>query len=379
MRIARHRLEPWLIEYQNVRYNLAQSGVTDRTLRDVVDGESRSLDRLQDTVLRDNDPRGSLELRSAIASLYDGVKPHQVLVTTGSSEALFLYFHVRFERGANVVVPVPAFQSLYEVPRYLGYEVRTLPLEIHARFRPDLSRLASLVDDRTRAIVLNTPHNPTGMVFSAEELTTIAEIAERHGADLLADEHYRFLPYDTSDLLPSLYGRDAAVVATGSMIKCLGCVGLRVGWIVGSPGLLSACQTLKDYTTHTIPPLTDQVAQAALARRTPVVAMYRSWIGANLDEFRTFVAAHDDLIHWVEPQAGVVGFPHFVDTSTDSTLFARRLAERHGVFVMPGEVFERTGCFRVSFGVPPHDFRAAMERISSCIEARSWLPREVEA
>jgi len=375
MNIATHRLEPWLMRHQNVRYNLGQSGVADQTVGEILALAGESPEALGDVSLRDNDTLGSLELRQSVASLYGAVEPDQVLVTTGTSEALLLYFAVRYQPGANVVVPCPAFQSLYEVPRYLGYEVRFLPLRPADGFRPDLDRLSSLVDRHTTAIVVNTPHNPTGIVFDDAELRAITGLAERYGAEVLADEHYRFLPHEGVGLIPSVHGRSPAVVAIGSMIKCLGCVGLRVGWMIGPSELLSACRDFKDYTTHTLCGMSDFIARCVLQRWPELAAKYKGWMVANATELSRMVERHRDVLGFVAPKAGVVAFPGF-RVPLHGHSFAESLIEAHGVFVMPGEAFDMPEHFRVGLGLEPAAFAQAMAWTSSFIASRGWARAE---
>lgn len=371
MNIALHEMEPWLIRYQDAPFNLGESGVLDQTVGELLAAAGADPRALLALSLCNGDTRGSPELRQAISALYPGSDPDRVLVTTGTSEALFMYFHARFRPGANVVVPLPAFQTLYEVPRYLGYEVRLLPLRREDRFRPDLDRLASLVDDRTAAIVVNNPHNPTGVLYTRDELRGILELAERHGTEVLADEHYRFLPFGGEPPIASLYGESPRVIGVGSMIKCTGCVGLRVGWIVGPAPMLRALRDFKDYTTHTLCSLNDFVARAVLSSWRPIVDRYRGWIAANVARFGALVEARPDRLGWIAPEAGVVAFPSLAGEARATDGFARALVEETGVFVLPGEVFEVPGHFRIGFGLPPDTFATAMERLAGFLDRRA--------
>ncbi|MBJ6764367.1 aminotransferase class I/II-fold pyridoxal phosphate-dependent enzyme [Myxococcaceae bacterium JPH2] len=373
MEIALHEIEPWLIQYQFVRYNLAESGMVNQTVGQLLEATGGSPEELLRQSFDNADTRGSRALREAIAALYDGVEPDDVLVTTGTSEALFLYSHVRHRPGANVVVPTPAFQSLPEVPRYLGYEVRELPLKVEQGFRLDLGALERLVDANTRTVVMNNPQNPTGMRLTDAEISEVRRLASKVGAEVLADEHYRFVPLDDeAQLIPSLYTPDGGTVAIGSMIKCMGCVGLRVGWMIGPKSLLDACRDLKDYTTHTLCSMNDYVATQALRHWQPVMRLYRAWVKENVAAFTAFMARHADVLGWVPPQGGLVAFPYLRDASVASAHLSRRLVETREVFVLPGETFGRPGHFRVGFGLPPARFAEALARWSDFLSERAW-------
>ena len=304
-----------------------------------------------------------------IASFYDGVSPDSILVTNGTTEAILIYFHVRYQPGANVVVPVPAFHILHEVPSFLGYEVHYLQLRPKNNFRLDLEELSKLVDDNTKIIVLNSPHNPTGIVYSKEEIQVVFELAQKHNAEILSDEHYRFLPHISNiDILPSLYGRTPKVVALGSPGKCFGCIGLRIGWLIGSLEVVDACHNFKDYTTHTVCPINDFLAKYALLNCQEILTRYKAWISQNLLQFHDFVDQHSDLIGWVKPDVGTVAFPFFKDKSIKSDLFAQKLVEETGVLVLPGEAFDMPGFFRISLGVEPEEFSIALNAFSRVLK-----------
>lgn len=373
MAISLHLMEPWLIEHQLARYNLGESGVTNMTVSELLERCGASLAELGSLSLANADTRGGRPLREAIAGFYPGITPDQVLVTTGTSEAIFLYFAVRHRPGANVVVPVPAFQTLHEVPRYLGYEVRLPRLRRERQLRADLDELLGMIDDRTRVVVLNNPQNPTGIVWTPEEIRAVRAAAARHGAELLADEHYRFLPYtEEAELLPSLCDGSAGTAGVGSMIKCFGCVGLRIGWLIGDPALLAACRDFKDYTTHTVCAVNEHLATVALREWRRIVPAYRRWVRTNAEAFGTFVRDHAEHLDWVPAQAGAVAFPWLRDGSIDSARFCRALVEQTEVVLLPGETFEVPGHFRLGLGVSPDDFSEALRRLGAFLQRRGW-------
>lgn len=357
-------LEIWLSKYEQAPLNLGESGVTNQSVGDLIE-LLEDPDKLYQLSLANNDTYGSLGLRQEISKFYDGVDPESILVTAGTTEAILIYFHVRYTPGANVVVFVPAFHILPEVPEFLGYEVRKIPLRKENNFRPDLEEVANIVDERTKAIVLNTPHNPTGIVFSDREIQTIVSLAEKHGADVLADEHYRFITYrDTPSILPSLYGSSPNVVALGSPGKCFGCIGLRTGWLIGSKEIVRACHDFKDYTTHTVCSLNDLLTRTVLINWQKILPKYQTWVTTNVVQFREFVDRNSDRVGWVEPEAGTVILPFLKDKTLHSEAFFRELVEKTGVLVLPGEAFDLPGYFRVALGVEPEFFQIALEKFS---------------
>ena len=212
----------------NVRCNLAESGVSDLTLKELLtlcDMDPKELEAIK---LEDGDTRGSEALRREISKLYPGRGPEEVLVTTGTSEALFILFNLLLDPGDTCIVTFPAFQGLYETARALGSRIRFWELEFEKEYLPDLSQLDDLFDERTRLVVVNTPHNPTGKIIPIEKLKEVHRICRERGGHLLMDEHYRFLPLDgSSEILPSAVTLGKDVIGTGSIVKCFGLMGYR--------------------------------------------------------------------------------------------------------------------------------------------------------
>lgn len=361
MKIEPSLLETWLLQYKNAPYNLGASYVKNMLVEELISLTGCSIEEIYQLSLGDNDSYGSLGLRKAISSLYNDVEPDSILVTAGTTEAILIYFHVRYQPGANIVVTVPGFHILYEVPKFLGYEVRYLHLRPENNFRLDLDELSKLVDDKTQTIVLNIPHNPTGVVYSQAEIQTVCELAQKHNAEILSDEHYRFIPHTGDiDIIPSLYGRTPNIVALGSPGKCFGCVGLRIGWLIGSKEVIDASHTFKDYTTYTVCSINDFLATSALLNREQILAKPKAWIARNVLQLQTFIDQHSEMLGWLKPDAGTVAFPFFQDKSIKSDLFAQKLVEETGVLVLPGEAFDMPSFFRISLGVNPEEFNTAL-------------------
>ncbi|HLL53918.1 MAG TPA: aminotransferase class I/II-fold pyridoxal phosphate-dependent enzyme [Myxococcaceae bacterium] len=373
MEISLHRIEPWLIKHQYARFNLAESGMVNQTVGQLMDAVGLTDAEMRAVSLANSDTHGMPALREAVAALYPGVSPDEILITTGTSEALLLYYHVRSRPGARAVVPIPAFQSLDELPRYLGYEVTPFRLERAIGFRPDVEALERAIDERTVTVVLNSPQNPTGIVFTPDEVRRTVARARAVGAEVLADEHYRFVPFGEHDeLLPSIVSPNDGIVGVGSMIKCFGCVGLRIGWLIGPKALVEACRDLKDYTTHTVCGMNELLAARVLTNFRPLGRQYRGWVRQNVAEFSRFADRHASLLGWVRPEGGLVCFPWLRDAGLDSQRFAQRLVEQTEVFVLPGDTFGYPGHFRLGFGLEPKDFAAALDRWDGFLTGRRW-------
>lgn len=352
-------MEDWLAARKDTSiYNLGESGMPDLTVGECLARCGLDTGALRDIVLRDEDTRGSARLRHAIATTYNlPVTDEMITVTTGTSEALYLIFALMLEHGGNVVAPFPAFQALYEVPRALGAEARLYRLNEENGFRPDPDEITRLIDDDTAVVVINTPHNPSGVFIPRETADTVAETAQRHGAVVLADEHYRFLPMEGDAPVQSLADPDRNIVATGSITKCFGTIGLRMGWVVAQPALIRRIRDFRDYLTHTLSPLSDFLACSLLEHAPAFIAPARETIAANRN---ILVGAASEIpgLSLIPPEGGIVAFPRYT-FGVDTESFARGLIEQHGVFVLPGNAFETPAHFRINLGRQPDEFANA--------------------
>lgn len=365
MNFRRFIMEDWLASYKDsCPYNLGESGMPNITVGELLAQCGESPDSLRGIILKDNDTRGTERLRAAVAATYHGgVSADTVTVTTGTSEALFILFDLCLEKRTSVVVPFPSFQALYEVPRALGAQVRFYPLEHENGYIPDPDMVVHLIDDSTGAVVINSPHNPSGALMPADSAEMIIRKAEEHGALVIADEHYRYLPIDDDRPLPSLADPGGCVVATGSITKCFGVIGLRMGWIVAPEELISRVRDFRDYLTHSLSPVSDYLGALMLEHAQLFLTEAVSRLRLNRSHLEKVISGIPGL-SCILPRGGVVAFPRY-RWSLPSETFARGLIDQYGVFVLPGSSFEVENHFRINLGLQPHSFREALALISA--------------
>ncbi|MEK6776869.1 MAG: aminotransferase class I/II-fold pyridoxal phosphate-dependent enzyme [bacterium] len=364
MRPRHFFMERWLMANRSrVRFNLAESGVSDLTLKELVSICDIDIKELMSIRLEDEDTRGSEDLREEISRLYPGRSAEEVMVTTGTSEALFILFHLLLDPGDTCIVTFPAFQGLYETARSLSCRIRFWELRSDEGFEPDLDRLTDLMDERTRLVVVNTPHNPTGKIIPMETLAEVRRICRERGARLLMDEHYRFLPLNGSgEILPSAVTLSGDVIGTGSIVKCFGLMGLRMGWMIAPRDLLSASRDFKDYLTHTLSPVSDFLSVRALRNRDAIMAVHRGHVLKNAAALNEWMRGHEAFFGWTPPEGGVVSYPKIL-FGMDADRFCQDLIDRQGVFLLPASSFEMEGHVRLGFGIRHGEFLEALDRL----------------
>jgi N-succinyldiaminopimelate aminotransferase len=251
------------------KYNFGESGHAPITLQEflTLSENKHSLKNLLSLSLQDSPNWGNEKLRSLVSSFHKQSKFGNVLITTGTSEALLLLF--RQLRPKKVALLTPAFQLLAEIPQSLGATIVPLPIVWNELCEPQKNWdvwFDILNKHKPNVIVWNHPHNPSGLCFSKKELAELSLWCKKNSCILIGDEHYRFLcePYKTGCLGLSLYQQTSYHFVTGSFIKCLGVPGLRIGWVLGKNNVLSKMQSEKNYTTHTVNPISEYLAVLAL-------------------------------------------------------------------------------------------------------------------
>jgi aspartate/methionine/tyrosine aminotransferase len=350
MRIEPFKLERFFARHEfSSRYLLSASDCEALSLRELLALASpESLARWTEMRFGYTESQGHPLLRAEVARLYQSIGADQVMIAV-PEEAIFVLMHSLLEPGDHAVVLTPAYQSLYEVARAAGCEVTRWDLRPErGAWRLDLDQLERSVNARTRLVVVNFPHNPTGFVPARAEFDAIVEMARRRGLYLVGDEMYRLLEHDPAGRLPPVCDVYEKGVSLSGLSKAFGLPGLRVGWLAThDAGLLDRCQTMKDYTTicHSAP--SEVLAIIALQAREQILARSREIVGVNLAAARSFFS---DPFTWLEPQGGSVAFPIRTGPGTVDDFCRRMLAER-GVLVVPGSLFDYPGNhFRVGLG-----------------------------
>lgn len=313
---------------------------------------------------------GAPPLRAAVAATYRGIEPDEVLVHAGAEEAIFTFANGVLGPGDHVVVQAPCYQSLGELPRAAGCEVTFWECREAAGWAPDLDALNEAVGPRTRAVVINAPHNPTGHLFATAAFEAIVDLCRRNGLILFSDEVYRRLEYDPADRLPAACELYEHAVSLGVMSKAYGLGGLRIGWVATrDPELRRAMAVVRDYTTICNSAPSEFLAALVLRHGDAVVARNLDIIRGNLGLLDRFFAAHGDWLDWHRPKAGPVAFPA-LKRGRSAQAFCADVLEKSGALLLPSPIFEwGDRHFRLGFG--RKDLPDALERLDAYLGAKA--------
>jgi hypothetical protein len=384
------KLEPFALErlqsiWENrVAWNISESGVHPLKTDELADRQE-DRDALLEQHLAYTQTNGTVELRSAIASLYEGATAEHVQVTNGGSEANFISLLRLLEPGDEILVMAPNYMQIAGAARALGVAVRSWSLvpfpadgSNPARWGADLGALDALTTQKTKVIVICNPNNPTGARLEAEDLDAICRIAKRAGAWIISDEIYRGAELDSTDT-PSMWGRYDRLIVTSGLSKAYGLPGLRVGWVVSSPALIADLWAIHDYTTIAPGALSDLLARMALVpeRRERILARTRGIIVTNYGILRRWLERRESTLWHAPPEAGAIAFVRYAH-QIGSTTLVERLRDERSVLVVPGDHFEMDGYLRIGFGGDPVALTRALELVGEVLDTLPLRPEGAE-
>lgn len=352
---------------QVVDYNLSESGAHPAALHELF-SRDLAIEDLLATELNYPQVEGTPRLRERIAALYPGAGPDNVLVTVGCAEANFVTVQTILQRGDEMVVMVPNYLQIWGIGRNSGCRVKTFHLREEHDWAPDLDELSEVVSQDTKLIAVCNPNNPTGAIMTEDEMDSVATIADRVGAWLLADEVYSGAERLTDDQTPSFWGRYDKVLATNSLSKAYGLPGLRLGWVVAPPDVRNDIWRRHEYTTISTTMLSSKLATAALspALRPRLIQRVRRYIREGFAILEAWLEQHGETFALVPPQAAAIAFPRY-HLDVNSSALAERLIREKSVLVAPGDHFGVDHHLRISFGLPPDYLRSALDRIHELI------------
>ena len=320
---------------------------------------------------------GIPELRSAIAEyvsrLHRPTRVEQVAVTASGMSALMLSIEALLDPGDRVVCVTPLWPNLTEIPKILGAEVVRLPLQFdRTGWRLDVDRLLEALTPGTRAVMINSPNNPTGWTLGQEDQRAILEHCRSHGIWIVADDVYERLYYDQPRCAPSFL--DLAVpgdrvVSTNSFSKAWLMTGWRLGWVVAPPELMPDLGKLIEYNTSCSPVFVQRAGVAAIRDGEATVLR-------TLERFRSArtllvrAVASSDADAAAQP-AGAMYVFFRVAGVTDSLAFCKRLVREARLGLAPGSAFGPEG-----EGFVRWCFAASHERLLDGVRRlRSFLAR----
>jgi aspartate/methionine/tyrosine aminotransferase len=358
------KLERYFAQYEfKVRYLLSASdceGLTQRELLALADADS--LARWDALALGYTESQGLPALREEVAHMTPGLSADDVLILT-PEEGIFIAMQTLLEAGDHVICVAPAYQSLYEIARSCGVELTAWHARPNAdKWTFDLDELKRSITPRTKLLVINFPHNPTGFLPSREELGRIVAVAAEHGLRVFSDEMYRGLEYAPGEQLPAMCGLYEKGISLSGMSKSYALPGLRIGWLATRErDVMSRWMHAKDYTTICSSAPSEVLALMGLRAREAITQRNLQIIQTNLNAADQFFAEFASLFTWRKPRAGSIAFPEWRGAQPVEQ-WCQAVLDAQGVMIVPGSLFDVEGnYFRLGLG--RRNFVEALEHV----------------
>ena len=353
---------------QTVEYNLSESGVHPILLRELLNEQPGSLDKLLETDINYPHVNGIPELRQNIARLYSGAKPENVLVTVGAIEGNYISVRTLLSPGDEIVIMLPNYMQIWGIAKNHDLEIKTFRLREENSWGVDLAGLEEAVTSETKLIAVCNPNNPTGHTLTEAEMAAIIACAERVGAWILSDEVYRGADRVSEEENPSFYGRYDKVVAVGSMSKAYGLPGLRLGWTVAPEETTNEIWARHEYTTLSATMLSNKLAAIALSPevRPRLIQRARDYIRRGFPILQEWMNSHENIFSLTPPDASAIAFIRY-NLDINSTSFVNRLCKEKSVLIVPGDHFGLDHFVRISFGLPKEYLVPALDRIHELV------------
>ncbi len=317
---------------------------------------------------------GLLELRRAIADHMDRLygqtynPASEVLITVGVSEALFLAMAGLLDPGDEIIIPEPSFVSYVPTALLIGAKPVLVPTYAEDGFQVRPETIEAAITERTKALLIASPNNPTGTVMSRERLNEIAAIAKKHDLIVISDEIYDRLVYGVEHTcfasLPGMYQR--TVVLQG-FSKAYAMTGWRIGYILGPGEIVGEMRKIHQYLIMSAPTVAQWAALKALESGEPYVQEMR----AEYDRRRKLMVTRLNAmgLSCVEPQGAFYVFPCVKNTGMDDNTFAEKLLAEEKVAVIPGRGFGPSGMgyVRMSYATAYEKLEVALDRIEAFV------------
>ena len=319
-----------------------------------------------------SDGRGEAHLCAALAATYTASRgrkfgPENILCFPGTQTALYAVLQGVAEPGTEVLVGDPMYATYEGVIRASGADMVPVPLRPEAGFRMQASDIAARITPRSRAILLTTPHNPTGAILSPKDLREIGELAVKHDLWIISDEVYEHLVFEGAEFVSPLSDPALAerVIAVSSISKSHAAPGFRSGWCVGPAAFCAALLPVSETMLFGNQPFIADMTEKAVREGSSVAAGMTARFAARAALLEQRLHAETRLrVH--HPEAGMFALIDASATGMDGDAYSWDLLDS-GVAVMPGSAFGESlsNWVRVALTIDDESFATALDRITA--------------
>jgi capreomycidine synthase len=358
-------LEAWYRSHlPSAEIDISSSGVEPYTFEEVRRLAGIRSDELDAILLNDSLTLGATPLRKAIAARYAAGDTSRVLVTHGSSEAIFLVLGALLGPGNRVCVLAPIYHSLRRYVELSGAGMSEIQLHDVVESYCDWREL---LPEGTRCVVVNFPHNPTGYAPTPEGMQGLRGRCAEIGAWLVWDAAFEELQMSQTSVRLT-YEPGERVVRFGTFSKAFGLPGLRVGWCIAPPEILELTLPIRDRTTLFLSPLVEAIATKVVQAADAFVGHRAQQARHNLRLVDSWIESEGEQLSWMRPHGGVCGLIRLAGVQ-DTESFCMELLHRHGTLLVPGRAFDEPDAVRLGFGGSTQSLVAGLGRVSELLHS----------
>jgi len=295
----------------------------------------------------------------------------QIMVNNGAKHSLFNLFATVIEDGAEVIIPAPYWVTYPELVKYCGGKVVEIQTQDTDGFKITPEQLKSAITDKTRMLILTTPSNPTGSIYTKEELAELGKVLEGTDIIVASDEMYEKLTYEGTFTSCAAVSEDMfkRTVTINGLSKSVAMTGWRFGYMAAADtALIKATKKLQSQSTSNINSITQMAAIAGLDGSADAdIAMMKEAFIERRDEAVRLMNEIDGL-SVLKPDGAFYLFVNIQKVSSDSLTFAKELLDKKQVAVVPGVAFGSEGYFRLSFATDINTIREGISRIAEFVK-----------
>ena len=306
------------------------------------------------------------------------VAPENVIITNGAEQSLFNILYSILNPQDEVIVLAPYWVSYHQMIKMcMGVPVVVTPED--GTFTPHFEEIERVVTSSTRAIIVNSPNNPSGAIYPPELIESIVNLCDKKGIFMICDDIYHKLVFDHNEAVPA-YGftkndiESSNIIVVNGVAKLYGMTGFRVGWVIAPRELVRVMTNVTVQITSGVSPVSQAAAEGALTGIQSMVEALRLHIQNNRDVFLQEMKSFNG-IHLIEPKGTFYALPDIRAFNGDSVAVSKFLLQKARVVVVPGKEFGMEGHIRISFAGSVKDITEGVARIKWALDPTS--PNEI--
>jgi aspartate/methionine/tyrosine aminotransferase len=351
MQITPFRIEEYMGKHEfSARYLLSSSDAESVTIEEILSLEPGAHDAFMKHWCGYTESPGAPWLREVLAAIYKTIHGDQLVVVSAAEEAIFLFYHALLTPQDHAIVETPCYESALTLPKSTGAAVSEWRRKPENAWAHDVVALEALIRPNTRALYINTPHNPTGLLMPPEIFRRVLELAAKYNIYVFSDEVYRELEHDPATRLPAACDLYDRAISLASVSKSYGLPGLRLAWLAShDKEFLQKIISLKHYTTICASAPSEFLTAVAFRHREKFMDRNLGIVKHNLRLLSAFFTSHSNLFEWTPPNAATIGFARFKPPQ-DVHEWCEKLVREASVLLLPGTVYDEPRHIRFGYG-----------------------------